>query len=95
MKSRQALSQVSVDGSSALGCKHQGEAETLSNTLLQAGRATRFFSASALDVYRRYKEGQLSFGGGEEVCSHYAAAPRSCLCPWQQPSVWWCRPKAL
>ena len=56
------------DGSRALGCKHQGEAETLSK-LSQAGRATRFFSASALDVYRRYKEGQLSFGGGEEVCS--------------------------
>ena len=74
------------DGSRALSCKHQGEAETLSE-FPQAGRATRFFSASALDVYRRYKEGQLSFGGGKEVRSYYAAAPRSCLCPWQQPSV--------
>ena len=51
--------------------------------MYMAGRARRFFTASALDVYRRYKEGQLSIGGGEEVCSALAAAPRSCVCPFQ------------
>lgn len=56
------------DGSRALGCKQQGEAETLLE-ISQAGRATRFFTASALDVYRQYKEGQLSFGGVERVRS--------------------------